>query len=404
MSEEKQSFWAHVPLQPPDAIFGIDAAFKADPDASKVSLGVGAYRDDDGKPVVLPSVVEAERRLFEKKLNMEYGPISGTPEFVKAAQLVCFRNADVIPLVASAQSISGTGALRIMGGFLNTFWKHEKVIYVPNPTWSNHKGVFEAAGFAVKQYRYFERSKMSIDIEAFVQDVMNAPDHSIFLFHACAHNPTGADPTMEEWKRLSEACTKKKHFIIFDCAYQGFASGDLDKDSAAYRLFMADGHKVAICQSFAKNMGLYGHRVGCVHVVCSTEPEAQIVLSQLKVVIRTMYSNPPIYGARVAAEVLCNDDLREMWFQDVRNMANRIAEMRHALKTKLAEVGSTRDWSFVTSQIGMFAYTGLTPEQVEDITKNHHVYMTTDGRISLAGLNSSNIEYVARAMHTVSSK
>jgi len=245
---------------------------------------------------------------------------------------------------------------------------------------------------------------MAIDIEGFLQDINNAPDSSIFLFHACAHNPTGADPTMEEWKRLSEACTKKRHFIIFDCAYQGFASGDLDKDARAYKLFIADGHKVAICQSFAKNMGLYGHRVGCAHVVCGTPKEADIILSQLKVVVRTMYSNPPIHGARIAAEVLCNDDLREMWFQDVRNMANRINEMREGLKSKLAEVGSTRDWSFITSQIGMFAFTGLTPEQVDDITKNHHVYMTGDGRISLAGLNSSNLEYVARAMHAVTSK
>jgi len=398
--------WSHVPQGPPDPILGLTSAFNNDTAAVKVSLGVGAYRDDAGKPYVLQSVRKAERKLLDKNVNMEYCGIDGVPKFVKLAQELTF-GADH-PLVknnllASTQTISGTGALRVACEYLKRFLPADsaKKVYIPTPSWANHKPICKDAGLEVADYRYYQAKNNGLNFDGLLEDIKNAPDRSVFMFHACAHNPTGVDPTMDQWKAISKACKEKKHIIFFDSAYQGFASGDPTRDSQSYRHFIDDGHQIILCQSFAKNMGLYGHRTGCFHVTCADAKEQEAVLSQLKIVVRPMYSNPPIYGANVAAEVLGDAELNAEWRRELKGMADRIKGMREALVNELKKQGSTRNWSHITDQIGMFCYTGLTEAQVEILKKDYHVYMTKDGRISLAGLNPQNLQFVASGIHNV---
>lgn len=221
------------------------------------------------------------------------------------------------------------------------------------------------------------------------------------MLHACAHNPTGVDPKREQWNELSQLIKKKKLFPFFDMAYQGFASGDVANDAYAVRKFLSDGHTICLSQSFAKNMGLYGERAGCFTIVCNDKDEAARVMSQVKILIRPMYSNPPLHGSRIVATILGNPELHAIWLKDVKGMADRIITMRQKLKDNLAKEGSVRDWNHITEQIGMFCFTGMTPVQVEKLTKDHSVYLTKDGRISVAGIASSNVEYLAHAMHQV---
>jgi aspartate aminotransferase len=227
------------------------------------------------------------------------------------------------------------------------------------------------------------------------------PDKSIVLLHACAHNPTGVDPKPEQWAELSALVKKKQHFPFFDMAYQGFATGSIDRDASAVRLFLKDGHSVALAQSFAKNMGLYGERVGAFSLVCSSKEEADRCLSQIKILIRPMYSNPPISGARIAAEIFNDSKLYGQWLSEVKDMADRVISMRTALKDGLKKAGSTKNWSHITDQIGMFCFTGMTPAQVEKLTSEHSIYLTKDGRIAIVGLTTKNVDYVANAIHAV---
>jgi aspartate aminotransferase len=236
-----------------------------------------------------------------------------------------------------------------------------------------------------------------------VQDIKKAPNGSVFLLHACAHNPTGVDPSKAQWEQLADIFKEKNHFIVFDSAYQGFASGDPDRDAFPIRHFIKKGHQPAVCQSFAKNFGLYGERIGAFSIVADNPTEAQAIESQLKILIRPMYSNPPIYGARVVSTILADADLTSQWRKEVKIMADRIGTMRSKLVEGLKENGSKKDWAHITNQIGMFCYTGLSPQQVETLISEHHVYLTGNGRISMAGVSSKNVSYLAKAMHIVSS-
>ncbi|KAK9385457.1 pyridoxal phosphate-dependent transferase [Lipomyces mesembrius] len=398
------SAWSKVPLGPPDAILGITEAYKADKFDGKINLGVGAYRDDAGQPYVLPSVQEAELRLLTQLLDKEYAGITGVPTFTKlAAQLAYSPSSPALQenRVVITQSISGTGALRIGGEFLARWYPYGKTVYVPTPTWANHGAVFRDSGLEVKSYRYYDKATISLDLDGMLEDIEAAPVNSIFLLHACAHNPTGVDPTPEQWRKISEIVKKRDHFVFFDMAYQGFASGDADRDAYALRYFVEQGHQLVLSQSFAKNMGLYGERVGAFSMVVNSAEEKKRVDSQLKIIVRPLYSNPPIHGARIAAEVLSDEGLYKQWLVEVKGMAERIIKMRHLLKQHLEELGSTRDWSHITSQIGMFCYTGLTPEQVDTLRTEYSVYMTRDGRISVAGITTKNVKRLAESIHTV---
>jgi aspartate aminotransferase len=396
------STWANVPQGPPDAILGITEAFKADKFDKKINLGVGAYRDDAGKPYVLPSVREAERKVVDAKLNKEYAGITGVPEFpALAAKLAYGSDSPALNRLAVTQTISGTGALRIGAEFLARHYPGDKKIYIPTPSWANHKAVFQDAGLKVEQYRYYDKKTIGLDFEGMLADVKAAPKGSIFLLHACAHNPTGVDPTQEQWKEISDVVKAQGHFAFFDMAYQGFASGDTDKDAFALRHFVKEGNSVALCQSFAKNMGLYGERVGAFSLVCADADEVKRVDSQLKIIIRPMISNPPIHGARIASEILSNPTLYKQWLGEVKGMADRIITMRALLKENLEKLGSKHDWSHITSQIGMFAYTGMTPEEMDKLAKEYSVYATKDGRISVAGITSDNVGRLAEAIYKV---
>lgn len=251
------SVWSNVPQGPPDAILGVSEAFKADSKAEKINLGVGAYRDDKGKPYVLPSVRTAEQKIMEKNLDKEYAGITGVPELTTATAKLAY-GADSKPLkegrIAITQSISGTGALRIGGAFLQRFYPHSKTIYIPTPSWANHNAVFSDSGLEVKKYRYYNKDTIGLDFDGMISDIQKMPKGSIILLHACAHNPTGVDPTEEQWRGISDAVKKGGHFSFFDMAYQGFASGDTNKDAFALRHFIEEGHQVCLSQSFAKNM------------------------------------------------------------------------------------------------------------------------------------------------------
>ncbi|XP_014289278.1 aspartate aminotransferase, mitochondrial [Halyomorpha halys] len=397
------SVWEKVALGPPDAILGITEAFKRDKDPKKMNLGVGSYRDDNGKPYVLPSVKEAEKRIMAKNMDKEYAPISGLSEYCKLAAAFAFgEDSPVIKngLNASTQSISGTGALRIGAAFCSLFYPFSKDVYIPSPTWGNHIPIFRHCGMNVKYYKYYDKKTVGLDYQGLMSDIKGFPDRSLLLLHACAHNPTGIDLKKEQWKELSALIKKKNHFPFFDMAYQGFASGDAINDAFAIRQFVSDGHQVVLCQSFAKNMGLYGERVGNFTVVCKDKEEVDRVMSQLKIIIRPMYSNPPVHGARIVLEILSDPQLKNQWLKEVKGMADRIISVRKKLKDELGKLGSSRNWNHITDQIGMFCFTGLTPEQVDRMAKEFHIYLTRDGRISVAGVSSNNYQYLASSMHS----
>ncbi|KAL9181184.1 hypothetical protein ACHAXT_009989 [Thalassiosira profunda] len=401
------SFLGTIPEGPPDAILGIAEAFKACTDERKVNVCVGAYRDSSGKPWILPSVRQAEERLLaDPAANKEYAPIAGDAAYVQLALGFAYGVDADLANVAGVQSLSGTGACRIGGHFFAKFAPKpaglDKVpIYIPSPTWGNHVKIFGEAGLDVRRYRYYDSKTNRLDYDGLLEDLKGAPDGSVILLHSCAHNPTGCDPTMDQWKAISDVIKAKGHHVFFDSAYQGFASGDAEADAAALRFFVAEGHNVVLAQSFAKNFGLYGERTGTLSVVCNSPEETSAVMSQLKLIIRPMYSSPPIHGSSIVRTVLTDEGLTKEYYDNCREMASRIRAMREKLVTVLKEVGSAHDWSHVTEQIGMFAFTGMSSDMCDELTSKYSIFLTRDGRISLAGLNDGNIEYVAKAVHDV---
>mmetsp|Transcript_22395 Transcript_22395/g.76051 ORF Transcript_22395/g.76051 Transcript_22395/m.76051 type:complete len:431 (-) Transcript_22395:273-1565(-) len=395
-------WFLHVPEAPKDPILGVNEMFLADQRAEKMNLGVGAYRDDKGSPVVLDCVRKAEAKLAGSAF-MEYLPIGGSKAFcTEAVKLAYGEGSGAVAegRVAAVQTLSGTGACRLMADLMKRFHPHAKV-FIPVPTWANHHNIWRDAGVEEVKYRYYDPTTRGLDFEGMVQDLETADRGSVVLLHACAHNPTGVDPTPEQWAALSAVFKEKQLFPFFDMAYQGFASGDCEYDAGAIRLFLADGHFVGCSQSFAKNMGLYGQRVGCFSVVCGSQDEAVAVESQMKAIARPMYSNPPLQGSALVTTILTDPALKKQWYEEVKVMADRIIGMRAELRAKLEQSGSTMPWNHITDQIGMFAYTGLTGEQVDALAADHAVYMTRNGRISMAGVNSGNVGRLAAAIHSV---
>lgn len=325
---------------------------------------MGAYRDSTGKPWILPSVRKAEQRMLaDESANKEYAPIAGDAKYVELALKFAYGTGADLSSVAGVQSLSGTGACRIGGHFFSKFAPKPDgcdavPIYIPNPTWGNHIKIFEECGMDVRRYRYYNSKTNGLDYDGLIADLKEAPNGSVILLHSCAHNPTGCDPSMEQWRDISNLIKEKSHHVFFDSAYQGFASGDAEADAAALRLFVNEGHNVVLAQSFAKNFGLYGERTGTLSVVCNSPEEKSAVMSQLKLIIRPMYSSPPIHGSSIVKTVLTDEELTTEYYENCKEMADRIGSMRKRLVEVLKEVGSTHDWSHVTSQIGMFAFTG----------------------------------------------
>ncbi|TDL27377.1 aspartate aminotransferase [Rickenella mellea] len=400
--------WSSVPLAPPDSIFKLSAAYKADDYPQKVNLGVGAYRDDNNKPWVLPVVKKATGLLLnDPSLDHEYLPITGLPEFTSAAaKLILGAESAAIRegRTVSVQTISGTGANHLGALFLSRFynWNGPKQIYLSDPTWANHYAIFKNVGIEPINYPYYDAKTIGLNFNGFLSSLDSAPEGSVFLLHACAHNPTGVDPTSEQWEKLADAIMKRNHFAFFDCAYQGFASGDLDRDASAVRYFEQRGVPMLVCQSFAKNAGLYGERVGCLHVVGATKDAADRVKSQLSVLQRSEISNPPSHGARLVSLILTDASLFEEWKRDIQTMAQRIISMRKELHRLLTEeLHTPGNWDHIVNQIGMFSFTGINPAQCEELVKGAHVYLTGNGRISMAGLNTHNIRYFAESLDKV---
>uniref|UniRef100_A0A3Q3L3T5 Aspartate aminotransferase n=1 Tax=Mastacembelus armatus TaxID=205130 RepID=A0A3Q3L3T5_9TELE len=401
------SVFTDVPQAAPVAVFKLTADFREDSHSQKVNLGVGAYRTDDCQPWVLPVVKKVERLIVEDNtLNHEYLPILGLPEFRSAASKVAL--GDDSPAikenrVGAVQALGGTGALRIGADFLRRWYNGTNntatPVYVSAPTWENHNGVFSDAGFKdIRPYHYWDAAKRGAGL------LNKAPEHSIFVLHACAHNPTGTDPTQEEWKQIAEIMKRRKLFAFFDSAYQGFASGSLEKDAWAIRYFVSEGFELFIAQSFSKNFGLYNERVGNLTVVAHDSENLARTLSQMEKIVRTTWSNPPSQGARVVSKTLNCPELFAEWYGNVKTMADRVLLMREQLKTKLQALGTPGTWDHITEQIGMFSFTGLNPKQVEYMIKEKHVYLMASGRINMCGLTTKNIDYVAQSIHEAVTK
>jgi len=398
------SLWSDLEPGPPDAILGIAQAFRASTDPRKVNICVGAYRDAHGKPWVLPTVQEAEKRILEQQAtgaaNKEYLPIEGDADFINAALAFAYGTDQDLDKVAGVQTLSGTGACRIGGHFLAQFLPG-RTIYIPTPTWTNHWKIFFNCGLETAPYRYYNSATNALDIDGLLEDLETAPDGSIILLHACAHNPTGCDPSNAQWEKIAKVLLRKHHVCFFDSAYQGFASGDSEKDAWALRYVVSTDVPVLLAQSFAKNFGLYGERCGTLSVVCANAREKETILSQLRCIIRPMYSSPPRHGSSIVKTILTDSALTKQYYSECAQMAHRINSMRTKLVEELLRAGSMHDWSHITQQIGMFAYTGMNAEMVDELTAKKEIYMTRDGRISLAGLNDDNLVYVAEAIHAV---
>lgn len=289
--------------------------------------------------------------------------------------------------------------------FLAKFYQGNRTVYLSNPTWANHNQIFGNVGLPIQQYPYFHKESKGLDFEGMKATLQSAPDGSVFLLHACAHNPTGVDPTKEQWAEVAAIMKEKNHFPFFDTAYQGFASGDLENDAWAIRYFAEQGFEFVVAQSFAKNFGLYGERAGCFHAVTAPSENATETItriaSQLAILQRSEISNPPLYGARIVSTVLNDADLYAEWKENLKTMAGRIIRMRTALRSTLEELETPGTWNHITDQIGMFSFTGLSEQQVLKIREDSHIYMTKNGRISMAGLNNNNVKYVAEAIDKV---
>jgi aspartate aminotransferase len=394
--------FAHVPEAPVDPILGTALAYKASTHPKKVNLGIGAYRTEDGKPYVLNVVKKAEEKILAKTgngIDKEYLGVDGLAAIKPLTQELIFGKAS--DSIASVQALSGTGSLRVCAAFMKEQLPDVPKVYMSNPTWGNHIPIFEKSGHIVEKYPYYNAETRGFDFDAMIAHMNAAEEGAAYLLHPCAHNPTGVDPSKEQWEKIIEICQAKKFVPILDSAYQGYASGDLVYDRRAIEMFLASGMEMFVCQSFAKNLGLYGERIGMFHVVTKDAETSKRVLSQLKTVIRPMYSSPPVHGALLVNEILGDEAMFAEWKAELKSMADRILEVRDMLRKSLESKGTPGTWNHITDQIGMFSFTGLTPPQCEKLINDHAIFLLKTGRISLAGLNKGNIEYVASAMDSV---
>ncbi|KAH8896128.1 aspartate aminotransferase [Thozetella sp. PMI_491] len=400
ISPETTSRFATSELILPDAIFEVTKRYLADQCPDKVNLGQGAYRDENGKPWVLPSVKLAKEQLTEQ--GHEYLPIAGLNSYRDEAVKLVFSGTKAFSeqRIASCQSLSGTGALFLAGLALKKAAVGIRTMYITDPTWSNHELLFSTLGFEVQKLPYYK--DRSFNFDDYIRVLQQADSHSAVVLHACAHNPTGCDPSREQWKAIAAVVKEKNIFPIFDSAYLGFNSGSFDEDTWALKYFIEElGLEASVCLSFAKSMGLYSERIGLVTYVTKSSATAQIMGSILENQQRATVSNPPAYGARIAAAVLGTTSLRKQWDEDLVTMSGRIKRKRHSLYDALQRLQTPGDWSHIINQTGMFAYTGITAKQVKCLEEQYHIYMADTSRISVAGLNDSNVEYFAKAIDSV---
>jgi aromatic-amino-acid transaminase len=385
-----------------DPILGLNEAFAADPRQGKVNLGVGVYCDESGKVPLLAAVREAEAKRVASAPARSYLPIDGIAAYNGAVQTLLFGAGS--PLLAAGraatvQALGGTGALKVGADLLRRFVPEAKV-WISDPSWENHRALFEGAGFAVETYPYYDAATHGLRFEAMLAALKSLPQRSIVVLHACCHNPTGVDLSDAQWDQVVDVCVAGGLIPFLDIAYQGFGDG-IEADAAAVRRFAASGIDFLVSSSFSKSFSLYGERVGALTLVAQDKDEASRLLSQLKRVVRTNYSNPPTHGGSVVTTVLTTPALRAAWEQELAGMRDRIRAMRTGLVERLAARGVKQDFSFVARQRGMFSYTGLGPQQVERLREEFGIYAVSTGRICLAALNGRNIDAVADAIARV---
>ena len=381
-----------VVAAPADPILGLTEEFKKDPRAEKINLGVGIYKNEQGETPVLATVKKAEAALVETEKTKSYLTIEGTSEYGLAVQKLLFGdNAEIIAdkRAKTAQAPGGTGALRVAGEFIKRQLGDVKV-WVSNPTWANHIGVFTAAGLETAQYSYYNAETKEKDFAAMVADLEQATAGDIVLLHGCCHNPTGIDPTADEWETLAKIVAEKKLLPLFDFAYQGFGAG-VEEDAAGLRTFAKYNKEILIASSFSKNFGLYNERVGAFTLVGENEDVAATAFSQVKAIIRSIYSNPPAHGAAVVTYILNDAGLRAEWEAEVKEMRDRIQEMRELFVQTLKQQGVDADFSFIERQNGMFSFSGLNKDQVARLKDEFAIYIVGSGRISVAGMTKSNM-------------
>ncbi len=397
------SLFAAVEMAPRDPLLGLNEQFNADTNPNKVNLGVGVYYDENGKLPLLKCVAEAEKQIQEASKPRGYLPIDGIAAYDKAVQGLVF-GADSAAVtegrVATVQGLGGTGGLKIGADFLKRLNPGAKVL-ISDPSWENHRALFTNAGFPVETYPYYDADKRGVNVDGMLAALKAASKGTVVVLHACCHNPTGYDLTPAEWSRVVETVKAQGLVPFLDMAYQGFGAG-IAEDGAVVAQFLASGLGFFVSTSFSKSFSLYGERVGALSVVCESKDEASRVLSQLKIVIRTNYSNPPTHGAQVVATVLTTPALRAMWEDELGAMRVRIKKMRTALQEKLQAAGVKQDVSFITRQNGMFSYSGLNKDQMQRLRQEFGIYGVDSGRICVAALNEHNIDAVVAAIAKVS--
>ncbi len=396
------SLFDRVELAPRDPILGLNEGFAAETKPNKVNLGVGVYTDESGKIPLLRAVREAERKLVDAAQPRGYLPIDGIAAYDADVQRMLFGRDS--PLIAAgrlvtAQALGGTGALKIGADLLKRITPDSKVL-ISDPSWENHRALFEGAGFRVENYPYYDAGKQGVDFAGMKAALSAAPAGTIVVLHACCHNPTGYDLTEAQWREVLPIVLERRLVPILDIAYQGFGDG-IDADAFAVRLFAGSDASIFVASSFSKSFSLYGERIGALTIVTGSKDESARVLSQLKRTIRTNYSNPPTHGAAMVAAVLASAELRALWEQELAEMRDRIKQMRQRLVDGLKARGAKRDFSFVLRQRGMFSYTGLTAAQVERLRSEFGIYAVSTGRICVAALNTRNVDYVCEAIATV---
>ncbi|CAI1565709.1 MULTISPECIES: amino acid aminotransferase [Serratia] len=391
-----------ITAAPADPILGLTDIFRADARPNKINLGIGVYKDETGKTPVLTSVKKAEQYLLENETTKNYLGIEGIPAFASCTQVLLFGKES--PIVAdrrarTAQTPGGTGGLRVAADFI-AVQTSAKRIWISNPSWPNHKNVFSAVGLEVLEYAYYDAANHALDFDGLLNSLKQAQAGDVVLFHGCCHNPTGIDPTAEQWAQLAELSVTNGWLPLFDFAYQGFAKG-LEEDAQGLRIFAAKHQELIVASSYSKNFGLYNERVGACTIVAADAETADRAFSQVKAAIRANYSNPPSHGAAVVATILGNDALRAMWEQELTDMRQRIHRMRQLFVNTLQEKGAQQDFSFIIQQNGMFSFSGLTKEQVLRLREEFGVYAVNSGRVNVAGMTPDNMAPLCEAIVAV---
>ncbi len=391
--------WKGIEAAPEDTILGLTEAFRNDENPNKVNLGAGVYKDDQGTTPILACIKTAERRLAGSQTTKDYLPISGDAEYGEEVQKLLFgTGSEVIRSgrAATVQSPGGTGALRVGADLIRKF-KPKGTVWVSAPTWANHKGIFTAAGFAIRDYPYYNPETKGLDFEKMIETLAAVPAGEVVLLHICCHNPTGVDMAGAQWDQVVGAAVKGGWIPFLDFAYQGFGSS-MEADRAAVEKFAAAGIDFMVASSFSKNLALYNERVGALAIVSPSAAESKVAMSHVKKIIRTNYSNPPAHGGLVAKTVLTDEALRAQWIDEVAEMRTRIREMRQAFTDGLKVFGAEKDFSFIVKQRGMFSFSGLSGDIVERLRAHKSIYIVQGGRINMAGLTSANIDYVCSAI------